>query len=107
MTGLETALGHSPGKHYAAAPGDEILTPIQLKSDWRSLHWRACSRVPQGLAVDSVQRQDVSCRISCEGKSRVGCQYTCARSALTYFMAPADFARLIVDGFDDTLAHKP
>ena len=93
-----------PREHDAAATGEHVLPAIKLIGDGRGLHGRAGSRMPQSLAIGSVERENIAARVTGKGEPAIGGHHAGARAALANVVAPANFAGLVVDGFDYALA---
>src|SRR6266481_1224580 len=92
-----------PGEDHAAISGHHILAFVQFVSNRRSLHADAGAGVPQSLAVTGIESENIAGIVASESQARVGAED--ARAGLaSHFVAPSDFAGLIVNGFDDPFA---
>src|SRR5579863_384238 len=60
--------------------------------------------MPQRFTIARIQRQEVSLSVTGKSESRIRCQHSSTGLSGPNFMAPSDFAGLVVDGFDDPLA---
>ena len=60
--------------------------------------------MPEGFAIAGVESQNIAVRVAGEGQAGIRCQDTCTCTSRAYFVTPADFTGLIVDGFDDAFA---
>jgi len=97
----------SPCEHHATTAGQNNLMTVQFIGDGRTLAVRPGSRVPQRFTIARIERQKISHRVAGKRKTRVGSQYPCAGAFGTKFMAPTDFASLVVDRFQHALAPNP
>ncbi len=96
--------GSAHANKYAAAAGQHVLAAVELVGDRRTLDVRARAGMPKRLAVARIQRQEVTQSVAGESEPGIGGQHSRARAFWPKFMAPADFAGLIVDGLNHTFA---
>src|ERR1700733_10264823 len=63
--------------------------------------------MPKRFACAGIQCEKIPLSISSEDKPRIRGQHPGTRTARAKFMRPPDFARLIIDRFQHTLAPQP
>src|SRR5580658_5290110 len=104
---MVSTLGKGPCKKHPAAAGDDVLAAVQFVADGRTLHRRPDACMPKGLAAAGLKREDIPVAVAgdCEPGGRG--HHAGARPTLAHFMAPTDFAGLVIDGVDDAFAPQP
>jgi len=100
-------LGQRPGKKNSATGSQQVLAAVQFVGNRRTFHGIAQAGMPEGFPIAGVESQDVAHGVAGKRQSRIGGENSGARAAGPDFVGPADFARLVVNGFDDSFAPQP